>query len=458
MKVAPINEPLTHIAKISIKKLFGYYSYSFPAEENLNELVILYADNGAGKTTLLRLIFQMFSTTRNQGHKTALAVTPFSELEIELSNGILLLAKRADGLLTGPVTFEIQRSRELLAKWDFDPARDDQNVTTEQDIDSKTWAKLPAPIRRQLILAMGKQKFFTELEKLKLSCFILTPDRILLGNDTNPPTAEPYARGRRESLSEMLLQNRANSLAHAFTNATELIRKKVFRGAYNIGNSANQIYDTVLSQILENKPVSESLAPARIKDSLRKKLKSLEEDYARFSDYGLAGKIQTTELLASIEKARGTKLSLVNSIIEPYVNSLQARAQSLQDVYKIVSSFIDNINSFLRDKRLEFKVSSGFLIRSTLSPQVLEVSDLSSGEQQLLLMFFHVLAARDNSSVFIIDEPEISLNIKWQRILVASLLDVAKDSGIQLIFSSHSFEILSKHRDAVISLENQSPK
>ncbi len=452
------NAPLNHISRIAIKKLFGYYNYSFPEQGTLGELIILYADNGAGKTNLLRLIFQILSVERNQGHKTALADTPFSEFEIGLSNGVAIKAKRSEGLLTGPVTFEISKGRELLAKWHFDPSLDEQNVTIEQNIDSRTFAKLPAAIRRQLELSRGKQDFFVELTRLDVSCFILTPDRILMGAAERQSANDNFMHvNRRASLSEMLVLNRANSLESAFTSAAELIRRKVFRGAYSSGDSVNQIYDSVIARILENKPSSESvLTPAKTRDYLKRTLKALEEDYSRFSNYGLAAKININELLTSIDKAKGTNLGLINSVIEPYLNSLQARARYLGEVYVILDSFVRNVNFFLRDKRLEFKASSGFSIQSSLSPQKLEVLHLSSGEQQLLLMFCHVLAARDTSSIFIIDEPEISLNIKWQRILVASLLEVAKDSGIQLIFSSHSFEILAKHRDMVVSLQHAS--
>jgi predicted ATP-binding protein involved in virulence len=51
-----------------------------------------------------------------------------------------------------------------------------------------------------------------------------------------------------------------------------------------------------------------------------------------------------------------------------------------------------------------------------------------------------------------IDEPEISLNIKWQRQLIQSLLDVTKGSNIQFIFASHSMELLTPHRDRVVRL------
>jgi len=88
--------------------------------------------------------------------------------------------------------------------------------------------------------------------------------------------------------------------------------------------------------------------------------------------------------------------------------------------------------------------------------KALEPANLSSGEQQLLLLFCYVLIARDQPSVFMIDEPEISLNVKWQRQLVQSLLDITAYSKIQFIFASHSVELLSQHRGRVVQLVEES--
>ncbi|HAV1455310.1 TPA: ATP-binding protein, partial [Enterobacter hormaechei subsp. steigerwaltii] len=57
--------------------------------------------------------------------------------------------------------------------------------------------------------------------------------------------------------------------------------------------------------------------------------------------------------------------------------------------------------------------------------------------------------------IFMIDEPEISLNIKWQRIIINSLLDITDGANIQFIFASHSLEIISQHRHRVVKLENE---
>jgi predicted ATPase len=55
--------------------------------------------------------------------------------------------------------------------------------------------------------------------------------------------------------------------------------------------------------------------------------------------------------------------------------------------------------------------------------------------------------------VFIIDEPELSLNVKWQRRLVQSLLDCTEGASVQFLMASHSMELLARHRSHVVPLK-----
>jgi len=55
-----------------------------------------------------------------------------------------------------------------------------------------------------------------------------------------------------------------------------------------------------------------------------------------------------------------------------------------------------------------------------------------------------------------IDEPEISLNIKWQRRLLPALRECAGQNPVQYLFATHSFEILAQCRDNTIKLDGVS--
>ncbi len=45
-----------------------------------------------------------------------------------------------------------------------------------------------------------------------------------------------------------------------------------------------------------------------------------------------------------------------------------------------------------------------------------------------------------------------SLNVKWQRQLVQALLDCIRGSRVQLIFATHSIELLARHKQHVVKL------
>ena len=68
------------------------------------------------------------------------------------------------------------------------------------------------------------------------------------------------------------------------------------------------------------------------------------------------------------------------------------------------------------------------------------------------MLFCNLLVSRQHPSLFLIDEPELSLNIKWQRKLVPALLSMTEASQIQLLMATHSIELLSSYRERVMRL------
>ena len=50
--------------------------------------------------------------------------------------------------------------------------------------------------------------------------------------------------------------------------------------------------------------------------------------------------------------------------------------------------------------------------------------------------------------------PEISLNIKWQRELLSSLLACAGSNPVQYLIATHSFELLTSYKNNVVELKD----
>lgn len=74
------------------------------------------------------------------------------------------------------------------------------------------------------------------------------------------------------------------------------------------------------------------------------------------------------------------------------------------------------------------------------------LQSLSSGEKHILRILFDVMSV-DQSSL-LIDEPEISLHLDWQRELVKAIMELNPD--LQLIVATHSPEVMAEIEDVKI--------
>ncbi|MDQ7047873.1 MAG: AAA family ATPase [Sulfurovum sp.] len=150
------------------------------------------------------------------------------------------------------------------------------------------------------------------------------------------------------------------------------------------------------------------------------------------------------------------KLKMITNILNPYIESIETRLNAIEETKNIIHTFIITLNNFYTSKKLSFSINDGLKIISIYNKrEVLTPSMLSSGEKQLLLLFCNTITAREQASIFIIDEPELSLNVKWQRKLIDALLTFSEGSSIQFILASHSIELLTKYTQNVSKLIHQ---
>lgn len=105
------------------------------------------------------------------------------------------------------------------------------------------------------------------------------------------------------------------------------------------------------------------------------------------------------------------------------------------DYSKIINAFIVLINKyFSTDKQLIFDFESRlFYLENKSSNKYFSLETLSSGEKQLISIFSH-LYFDDNELFLIIDEPEISLSLFWQEMILQDILH----KSLGLIVATHS--------------------
>ena len=153
----------------------------------------------------------------------------------------------------------------------------------------------------------------------------------------------------------------------------------------------------------------------------------------------------------------GSRYRQIESLAKAFNNYEKKNAAA----FRKLNDYLETINQFFRDsnKELFFEESTGRLVFSFLrdgerTETRRGVKHLSSGERQLLILFSFLAFASTRSTVFIIDEPELSLHPKWQNEFMDAFLRL-KPKGAQLLLATHSPEIVGKHRSSCISLRRK---
>ncbi|MDZ8027533.1 MAG: AAA family ATPase [Nostoc sp. DedQUE11] len=435
--------PPLSVVRIEVERLFGKYTYSLAKKDNNpyidSSLIILYGDNGSGKTTILKLLFHLLSTGNHRGHRTFLAKTPFAKFSVFLADRTSIIASRENGTLIGSFRLQLLQGNNIIFTEDIQ-AESDNRVQAIQDY-------LPG------------YEFYQKISQLQLSLFLLGDNRVLDSDIFETEDIQDERQLRRMILSNIGNQlddkysiNREHALKTSIHRTEGWIRDQALKGANQGEANVHNIYEEIITRILQN---SGNLVEKELSESpeiLIRELKAHEDRSKDFSRFGLMPPLDTQKIVSLLESHTKTDSSIISRVLKPYLDSVTARFDALQDTQNLLTIFETTINKlFFRDKYIRLHVRDGLKI-FTDEGKELSPETLSSGEKQLLLLFCNTLTARDKATIFIIDEPEISLNIKWQRQLIRALLELTKGSQIQFILATHSIELLSQYNNNVVKL------
>ena len=112
------------------------------------------------------------------------------------------------------------------------------------------------------------------------------------------------------------------------------------------------------------------------------------------------------------------------------------------------------ISNKLRNKTFRVSRQDGFLIETTQGESNrLNPSELSSGEQHQIVLFYELIFKTTNNSFLLIDEPEISLHVDWQRQFLSDISKVAQLGNHTFVVATHSPQIIGSRRDLARSLD-----
>ena len=114
----------------------------------------------------------------------------------------------------------------------------------------------------------------------------------------------------------------------------------------------------------------------------------------------------------------------------------QVNMKDLEDINAHNNTFIGIINRAFANTNKTVDTAQSKL-QFKLSEDLLESNKrLSAGEKQFLIVMLTVLLQRKEESILIMDEPEISMHLDWQRTLIENIQTL--NPNCQIIIATHS--------------------
>lgn len=124
-----------------------------------------------------------------------------------------------------------------------------------------------------------------------------------------------------------------------------------------------------------------------------------------------------------------TKSTILDLEIEKEFSRLHTLSKSL------INKFIVSINYFFKDSDKEIIYKDNKFTIKIFNDEYIDIQDLSSGERQLIYIFLKLVNS-SRKTIFLMDEPEISLHLEWQEKLISEIMKLSPDC--QLIIVTHS--------------------
>ena len=224
-----------------------------------------------------------------------------------------------------------------------------------------------------------------------------------------------------------------------------------------------QVLSVILYSKDQDKPASISLpSPKRTNTDKKQLLGAFEE--AGLLDEQMQNRInehfaKSEEVVNRVRKA-SNDLTPEDFLVLPLISRTQDMVKCAaelekdrEDIFDYLRRYEETVNSFFHDKSILVDESGQLKIESS-SPSDLNHRLLSSGEKQILILLTQALLKVDEPVVYIADEPELSLHVKWQEKFLESLVTLGGQK--QIIVATHSPDIVGDFRDKVIDLGRES--
>lgn len=437
---------MSEISKFEIRKLHGRKDINLSIQDNT---LILVGENGTGKSTVLQLLYyllsgQWVSLLKYQFHSLSIEIggkkhTLKHDSIMQMSDRISLKALRRlphrsartihesmerNGFLSNSQLEQLAFEFDIPMKYLIEELSDNYDL-----FDRKGKTKGQEELRsllKDIREAMGSQILFLptyrRIEQELQDIFKGVDDREFSKRSMMSRGAEGV-----DSYMELV--------EFGMKDVEDSIKRKVSQLESFARNELNELTISYLGNIVEQE--YSSIDFKMIKDM---EAKDIDNILNRIQERILTieKKEHLKEIISKVKSDKQT--SDHDKIVSHYFTKLMAFHRELEVREERIVSFCNVCNEYMSNKTFTYSSSSyQFSIAENYGDQQQEIKlhQLSSGEKQIVSLFSHLYLSGGSEKYFVmIDEPELSLSVPWQRRFLKDIREADFCSG--LIAVTHS--------------------
>lgn len=416
------------IRKISVKGLF----HTFDHEIRFNDsgIAIIIGENGIGKTTLLQIINSIFNKKFD-----FLFTIDFNLIEIFFSRIKWSITKDDDGNIniSNPIKNDSFTIKPINERDAYFMRRFLEQINKDEWFDRR----IGRPVTRDEIIKRYGQDPIAQSERPIWFDELITENRVMFIQTQRLYKTE-YDNERDHRKLEYMVDAYSNELV-------DLLRKN--NTAFT--STSIQLDSTFPIRLLKvlKKP-KEVEYVSKVIDEIN----SLNQYRSLLSAVGIIDKQDDEVINKSLETLNNPSAL---SILDLYITDNKQKLDVFRYTAQKLNLLLQIINKRFKHKHLFIDKETGFVIKSKSENKDIAVKNLSSGEQNELIIFYNLLFKTTKGDIVLIDEPEISLHIAWQQQLIADLKEIAKETGISLLIATHSPDIIGDNWNLVQTLSSK---
>lgn len=429
------------IKKLEVEKLYGMINYNLNFKSNMNYLTGI---NGSGKTTILKLIEDITTVDLKKLNRTE-----FSKLIMQIDDD----GKEVELVITKVEDFLVLETSIHDAPFFISSEKIKTAINNDNYI--------------ELLFTLGNNEVFAYYEGLEKP-FYIPLDRRRRELEYGMRTKEKMFRDKRIkrlSLDDRSLSDIMSLVANAYRAKqshlnllNEKLRKKIMLSSFQyIGSRKFSQKVWTLKELRRKRKIIEKTL-----DSLK-----IIENQVELSDImSYFDKLENVISNIGGIKIDENKLLENENYIEWVVNlqqieridylmqMIEEHNNETDNLFETVNSFQIAISEYFEDtnKKIEFD-STGEMYFKHFEKEI-TIEKLSSGERQILIILAHLYFANSNEGlIYMIDEPELSLHLMWQKRFAKSLLRA--DPKSQYFLATHAPEIVSGDNANLVKIKQE---